>query len=367
MVVGFTHTVLLAGITPASQHAQSSGNNAGVIQMAVALTQNFFYVSTFLVAAAVVAYLIYTLNNRHTVLASLSGIRMRRARGKAAARVSAEGAGGGSGGGAGTALLTRDFEMAATTVEPDYRAAYWGRIATGAGWFGLISLLVSLIFRSIVMGYPPWVNFYGYSLSFAWALMFCSLLFERRYHTRALGVFAFTAALLLIGSAIWVGAAYNQTTTAYNVIPALQDKPILILHVSVAIFAYALFTFSFGCGIIYLVQGAANRYAWLPSAEAADELGYKAVIFGFPLLALTLILGAYWANYAWGHYWSWDPVETSALVTWLIYAIYLHVRGVLGWRNKLSGWLLVLGFAGTLFTYFGVSFLVPGLHSYAGV
>jgi aspartyl-tRNA(Asn)/glutamyl-tRNA(Gln) amidotransferase subunit A len=99
-----------------------------------------------------------------------------------------------------------------------------------------------------------------------------------------------------------------------------------------AIFAYALFTVAFGCGIIYLVQTQTNRFSWLPSAEAADELGYKAVIIGFPLLALNLILGAYWANYAWGHYWSWDPKETSALVTWLVYAIYLHVRGVRGLR-----------------------------------
>ena len=91
------------------------------------------------------------------------------------------------------------------------------------------------------------------------------------------------------------------------------------------------------------------------------------MIAGFPLLALTLILGAYWANYAWGHYWSWDPKETAALVTWLIYAIYLHVRGVRGLRSKWSGWLLMLGFAAVLFTFFGVSFLVPGLHSYAGV
>jgi len=257
--------------------------------------------------------------------------------------------------------------VAAANVEPDYRAAYWGRIGTGAAWFTVITLLTSLVFRAVVMGYPPWVNMYGYSLSFAWALLFCYLLFERRYHTRSLGVFASGLALLLVIFAVYVGAAFNQATTSYTVIPALQDEKILIAHVSMAIFAYALFTVAFGCGLIYLIQGTTNRFAWLPSAEAADELGYKAVIIGFPLLALNLILGAYWANYAWGHYWSWDPKETSALVTWLVYAIYLHVRGIRGLRGKWSGWLLVLGFAATLFTYFGVSFIVPGLHSYAGV
>ncbi len=334
--------------------------------MAVSLTQDFFYIAVALTAVGFIAYLVFTLSNRHMVLTSLAEARTRRARGKVAAKVSVENAAGGSGG-AGTATLTRDFEVAATNVEPDYRATYWGRIGTGAAWFSVISLLASMIFRSVVMGYPPWVNMYGYSLSFALALLFCYLLFERHYHTRALGVFATGGALLLVGFAIWVGAAFDQATTSYNVIPALQDEKILILHVSMAIFAYALFTVAFGCGIIYLVQGATNRHSWLPSAEAADELGYKAVIIGFPLLALNLILGAYWANYAWGHYWSWDPKETSALVTWLVYAIYLHVRGVRGLRGKWSGWLLVLGFAATLFTYFGVSFIVPGLHSYAGV
>ncbi|HEY7349221.1 MAG TPA: c-type cytochrome biogenesis protein CcsB [Ktedonobacterales bacterium] len=335
--------------------------------MAVSLTQDFFYISVFLTAVAVVAYLVYTLSNRHAVLATLADVRARRARGKATVKASVESAGSAAGGGAGTATLVREFEVAVPNVDPDYRAVYWGRIGTGAAWFSVIALLTSLIFRSVVMGYPPWVNMYGYSLSFSCALLFCYLLFERRYHSRALGVFATGVALLSIAFAIYIGAAYNQATTSYNVIPALQDEKILILHVSMAIFAYALFTVAFGCGIIYLVQTQTNRFSWLPSAEAADELGYKAVIIGFPLLALNLILGAYWANYAWGHYWSWDPKETSALVTWLVYAIYLHVRGVRGLRGKWSGWLLVLGFAATLFTYFGVSFIVPGLHSYAGV
>lgn len=337
--------------------------------MAVSLTQDFFYISVVLTGVTLLAYLVYTLSNRHAVLATLAGIRNRRALGKAATRASAkvESAVGSSGGGAGTATLTRDFEVSTPDAEPDYRANYWGRMGTIAAWFAAITLLTSLVFRSVVMQYPPWVNMYGYSLCFSLALLVAYLLFEWRYRSRALGVFAAGGSFLMLLFAIYVGVAYNQATLSYNVIPALQDKPILIFHVSMAIVAYALFTVAFGCGIIYLVQGPDNRYPWLPTSDAADELGYKAVIIGFPLLALNLILGAYWANYAWGHYWSWDPKETSALVTWLVYAIYLHVRGLRGLRGKWSGWLLVLGFAATLFTYFGVSFIVPGLHSYAGV
>ncbi len=334
--------------------------------MALAFTRDFFYISVFLTAVTMIAYLLYTLSSRHAVLATLAEGRSRRARNKATSTASSK-AEGSSAGGAGTATLTREFEVAIPNVEPDYRARYWGRLGSIGAWAAVITLLISLVFRTALMHYPPWVNMYGYSLSFAWAILFCYLLFEWRYHSRTLGVFASGMALFLMVFAIYLGIAYNQETTAYNVIPALQDKPILTLHVSMAILAYALFTVAFGCGIVYLVQGPTNRFAWLPSSEGADEWGYKAVIAGFPLLALNLILGAYWANYAWGHYWSWDPKETSALVTWLVYAIYLHVRGLRGLRNKWSGWLLVLGFAATLFTYFGVSFIIPGLHSYAGV
>jgi cytochrome c-type biogenesis protein CcsB len=173
-------------------------------------------------------------------------------------------------------------------------------------------------------------------------------------------------AIVTLAIAIYLGITYNMISDSSQLIPALQDQPILTIHVSMAIFAYALFSVAFGAGLIILIQnGEGQRFSWLPSAEAADELGYKAVIVGFPLLALTLILGAYWANYAWGHYWSWDPKETSALITWLIYAVYLHARGIRGWRGKRAGWLLTIGFAATLFTYYGVSFFVPSLHSYA--
>ena len=103
----------------------------------------------------------------------------------------------------------------------------------------------------------------------------------------------------------------------------------------------------------------------LPDADALDRITYRTICIAFPLLTLMIAAGAYWANRAWGSYWSWDPKETSALVTWLIYAIYLHARGIRGWHGKRAAWLLTLGFAATLFTYYGVSFFVPSLHSYA--
>ncbi len=243
-----------------------------------------------------------------------------------------------------------------------------GRIGTIIGWMAVFALFMSQVFRTIVEQHAPWSNLYEFSISFTVALLLCYLIFEARFHerVRAWGLYVCLLGVITVGIALVIGSTYNLIGNSTALIPALQDQPILTVHVSMAIFAYALFSVAFGAGLIILVQGGeGRRFAWLPSAEAADELGYKAVIVGFPLLALTLILGAYWANYAWGSYWSWDPKETSALITWLIYAVYLHARGIRGWRGKRAGWLLTLGFAATLFTYYGVSFFVPSLHSYA--
>ena len=106
-----------------------------------------------------------------------------------------------------------------------------------------------------------------------------------------------------------------------------------------------------------------DRFRWLPRRAILDEVGYKGVMFAFPLMALVVILGAVWAKVAWGQYWSWDPKETASLVTWLIYGGYLHARVVRGWRGQRSAYLLIIGFAAVLFTYFG-NYFFGGLHSY---
>lgn len=243
-----------------------------------------------------------------------------------------------------------------------------GRVGSTIGWLAVAAFILGLAVRAVVEQHAPWSNLYEFSMSFTTALLICYLIFEVRFHerVRAWGLYVCVLAAITLGLAVYLGIAYNMINDTQALIPALQDKTILTIHVSVAIFAYALFCVSFGAGLIMLAQGGeGQRYRWLPSAEAADLLGYKAVIAGFPLLALTLIIGAYWASYAWGKYWSWDPKETSALITWLIYAVYLHARGIRGWRGKRIAWLLTLGFAATLFTYYGVNFLVVGLHSYA--
>jgi cytochrome c-type biogenesis protein CcsB len=96
-----------------------------------------------------------------------------------------------------------------------------------------------------------------------------------------------------------------------------------------------------------------------------DDVTYKAVVAGFPILGLGIALGAYWGNIAWGRYWGWDPKETTALVTWLVFAGYLHARSLAQWRGTRAAWLVIVGFAIIIFNIFAVNFWIAGLHSYA--
>jgi cytochrome c-type biogenesis protein CcsB len=146
-------------------------------------------------------------------------------------------------------------------------------------------------------------------------------------------------------------------------VPALQNATLLTLHVAVAVIAYGTFAVGFGSAVMYLVQGG-RRIGWLPEPAVLDDISYRAIIVGFPMMTLVIILGAIWADIAWGSYWTWDPKETASLVTWLIYGAYLHARTIAGWRGNRAAFLIVLGFVATLFTFFSNLFL-GGLHSYA--
>jgi cytochrome c-type biogenesis protein CcsB len=139
----------------------------------------------------------------------------------------------------------------------------------------------------------------------------------------------------------------------------------MTVHVSSAILAYATLSVSFAAAVLYLIR-VNRQVAWLPGAEMLDEIGFRAVTIGFPLLSLVLILGSVWAHDAWGTYWSWDPKETAALFTWLVYAVYLHTRTLRGWRGKRSAYILLFGFAAVIFTYYG-NYFFGGLHAYGGV
>ena len=234
-----------------------------------------------------------------------------------------------------------------------------GRYATMLGWLAVLALGAGLAFRAIATGHGPFANMYEFSLAFAFGVLVAYMYFEHKYHQRILALVALPVALGMM--------AYASTipSTIEPLVPALQNNLLLTVHVAVAIVAYGSFSIAFGAALLYLIQPEGGRWG-LPKPQVLDEMGYRATVVGYPFLTLTIILGALWANTAWGTYWSWDPKETASLVTWLIYGAYLHARVVRGWRGQRAAWLLVLGFVAVLFTYFGNLFF-QGLHSYSGL
>jgi cytochrome c-type biogenesis protein CcsB len=239
------------------------------------------------------------------------------------------------------------------------RTASIGHYASLLAWLGFLCLGASLVFRTIATGHGPFSNMYEFSIAFAFGILGAYLWFERKYHQRILGLLALPVALGLLVYASTIPA------TIEPLVPALQNNMLLTIHVATAIVAYGSFTVAFAAALLYLIQPETGRWG-LPKPEILDEIGYRAIVVGFPFLTLTVVLGALWADTAWGTYWSWDPKETASLVTWLIYGAYLHARVMRGWRGNKAAWLLILGFGATLLTYFGNLFF-GGLHSYSGL
>lgn len=215
-------------------------------------------------------------------------------------------------------------------------------------------------------GHAPLSNLYESLVFAAWAIMFIYLLLERRIKHRTLGAFPALFAFLAMAYASF---SKGIDSTIQPLLPALKSNW-LIAHVITCFLGYAAFAVSTGISVVYLLQGTRKAnphpvgiFAMLPRQRELDEFNYQMVFFGFLWLTLGIITGSVWANSAWGTYWSWDPKETWSLITWLTYAVMLHVRLVRGWRGVRMAIMAIIGFACVLFTYLGVN-LLPSLHSY---
>ena len=239
------------------------------------------------------------------------------------------------------------------------RTASIGHYATLLGWLGFALIGASLVFRAIATGHGPFSNMYEFSIAFAWGILGAYYWFEHKYHQRMLGLLALPVALGMLLYASTIPADIEP------LVPALQNNLLLSVHVATAIVAYGSFTVAFAAAVLYLAQPESGRWG-LPKPAILDEIGYRAIVVGFPFLTLVIVLGALWADVAWGRYWGWDPKETASLVTWFIYGAYLHARVVRGWRGRNAAILLIVGFGATLLTYFGNLFF-GGLHSYSGL
>jgi ABC-type transport system involved in cytochrome c biogenesis permease subunit len=220
---------------------------------------------------------------------------------------------------------------------------------------GLTSHTAALILRTISSGHAPFTNMFE-SMSFlAWAVMLAYLIIDRKYKIPRIGAYM----LLIVIGIIALASTPLMPKEATPLVPALQSYW-LWLHVSVTMLGEAFFAVAFIASIMYLTAKEPEK------KDKMDSVSYRCVAVGFPLFTLGgLVFGMVWAYKAWGTYWSWDPKEVWSLITWIVFALYLHTRIVMGWKGKRSAIIALLGFLAALFTYFGVNYLLAGLHSYA--
>ncbi|MDD4601764.1 Cytochrome c biogenesis protein CcsA [bioreactor metagenome] len=242
------------------------------------------------------------------------------------------------------------------------KLALLGRIASIIG-VGFNTL--AIIARTMKAGHLPFANMYEFGMVLVWGLVIIHFVIEYQSKRKALGAFVLPLAFVLAG----VFALFYQE--ARPLVPALKSNWLLI-HVVMAVFAYGALAASCAIAATYFLKHRLEKNgddgplsAVLPELESLENMVNQLIALAMPFMTLLILTGAVWAEYAWGSYWRWDPKETWSLITWLVYAIYLHGRSVLGWRgNRAMTWAIV-GFITVLFTFIGVNVLLPGLHSYA--
>ena len=251
-----------------------------------------------------------------------------------------------------------------------------------------ICLSISLGIRWLTNSYFPLSNLYESLIFLTWSLTFVQLLIENQSKSKLIGAINLPIALFTIGFATL--SLPNEMKLASPLVPALKSNW-LMMHVSVMMVSYSTLIIGSLLSILFLIiskgqnitlQGNSyetaiktniiinsklNNSIRLNLLESIDNLSYRIIGLGFPLLTIGIISGAVWANEAWGSYWSWDPKETWALITWLIFAIYLHTRLNKAWQGKKPALIASLGFIIVWICYLGVNFLGQGLHSYGWI
>jgi cytochrome c-type biogenesis protein CcsB len=256
------------------------------------------------------------------------------------------------------------------------RSGFTGKVASAMTWsavtMGFVGLMVrwreSYLLGSDI-GHIPVSNLYEVFILFSLITALIYLYYEARYQNRAMGGFALlvisAAVVFLLWYAFDRGAAEIQP-----LVPALQSYWMKI-HVPANFVGYGAFALAAMVGVASLIRGHAERgnpdgllATRLPAQELMDDVMYKSIALGFAFFTVATILGALWAAEAWGGYWSWDPKETWALIVWLNYAAWLHMRLTKGWRGAPMAWWAVIGLFVTLFAFLGVNMFLSGLHSY---
>ncbi|MES9539142.1 c-type cytochrome biogenesis protein CcsB [Actinomadura sp. NPDC000600] len=244
----------------------------------------------------------------------------------------------------------------------------WIRLAVLLNVLGWGAHLGVLVTRGLAANRWPWGNMYEFLTAIAFAAVTAFMVVMFRYRARFLGAFVMAAAVIALGVAnIWLYDSVGPVS------PALNSYWIAI-HVTAAIIATGAFTVAGAATVLYLVKERAESrggvadggvLSRLPSVESLDRLSMRVTMFAFPIWTAAIIMGAIWADQAWGRYWGWDPKEIWSFVTWVIYAAYLHARATAGWKGRKAAILSLVAFAALLFNFFGVNYMFSGLHSYA--
>ncbi|MEO6082048.1 MAG: c-type cytochrome biogenesis protein CcsB [Umezawaea sp.] len=248
-------------------------------------------------------------------------------------------------------------------------AERFGRMAVALTLLGVLFHVSALVLRGVATGRAPWGNMYEYGALLTLAAVVTFVVLMRSFPVRRLGGFVLMPVVVLMflgGSVLYAPAAPVQ--------PALQSYW-LVIHVSVISISTGMLLVPGVASLLYLVKSANERKpesfakfaGRLPAADTLDRLAYRSTVLAFPLFTIGIMFGAIWAEAAWGRFWGWDPKETVAFVSWVVYAAYLHARATAGWRGAGAAWINTLGFLLTVFNLFFINLVTAGLHSYAGV
>jgi cytochrome c-type biogenesis protein CcsB len=253
-------------------------------------------------------------------------------------------------------------------------AGRWVVAAVALAAVGAAAHTTAVITRGLAVHRAPWGNMYEFVTALTCVAAIFFLFAMIRYRAWTLGVFVMGAVVVTLGLAETL-----IYTAPGDLVPALQSYW-LDIHVTAMTLATGIFFVSAVLGFVYLWvdrytrRVAAGRAApgngivrRLPGIEQLDRLTYRTIVFGFPVWTFGVIAGAIWADQAWGRYWGWDPVETWAFITWVLYAAFLHARATAGWRGRRAHYVQLLGFVSLIFNILVVQVFIAGMHSYAGV
>jgi cytochrome c-type biogenesis protein CcsB len=265
-------------------------------------------------------------------------------------------------------------EVAPPPLRAIGQAGGWVEAAMALATVGVVAHIAAVVTRGLAVHRAPWGNMYEFVTALTCVAAIFFLFVMIRYRAWALGVFVMGAVVVALGLAETL-----IYTAAGQLVPALQSYW-LDIHVTAMTLATGIFFVAAVLGVVYLAADRYNRRVAagraepgngimrrLPSTEQIDRLTYRTIVFGFPVWTFGVIAGAIWADQAWGRYWGWDPVETWAFITWVLYAAFLHARATAGWRGRRAHYIQLLGFASLMFNILVVQVFITGLHSYAGV